>query len=90
KVPCRLAQARHSNLSYSLHYQEFECMRQEMESLLYHHGVDIVFSGHVHAYERMNRIYNYTLDPYGPVYITVGDGGNIEQVDPRKMPLSWR
>ncbi|GAB2283984.1 hypothetical protein Dimus_018465 [Dionaea muscipula] len=35
----------------------------------------------VHAYERMNRIYNYTLDPYGPVYITVGDGGNIEQVD---------
>ncbi|GAB2295381.1 Purple acid phosphatase 23 [Dionaea muscipula] len=67
--------------SYSSHYQEFECMRQEMESLLYHHGVDIVFSGHVHAYERMNRIYNYTLDPCGPVYITVGDGGNIEQVD---------
>lgn len=35
----------------------------------------------VHAYERMNRVYNYTLDPCGPVYITVGDGGNIEQVD---------
>ncbi|GAB4843708.1 Purple acid phosphatase 23 [Ancistrocladus abbreviatus] len=67
--------------SYSSHYQEFECMRQEMEALLYHYGVDIVFSGHVHAYERMNRVYNYTLDPCGPVYITVGDGGNIEQVD---------
>lgn len=67
--------------SYSSHYQEFECMRQEMEELLYQFGVDIVFSGHVHAYERMNRVYNYTLDPCGPVYINVGDGGNIEKVD---------
>ncbi|XP_051129157.1 purple acid phosphatase 23 isoform X2 [Andrographis paniculata] len=32
--------------SYSSHYQEFECMRLEMETLLYKHGVDIVFSGH--------------------------------------------
>ncbi|XP_040994094.1 purple acid phosphatase 23 [Juglans microcarpa x Juglans regia] len=67
--------------SYSSHYQEFECMRQEMEAILYQYGVDIVFSGHVHAYERMNRVYNYTLDSCGPVYLTVGDGGNIEKVD---------
>ncbi|XP_077227522.1 purple acid phosphatase 23 isoform X2 [Tasmannia lanceolata] len=80
--------------SYSSHYQEFECMRQEMEALLYQHNVDIVFSGHVHAYERINRVYNYTLDPCGPVYITVGDGGNIEKIDidhaddPGKCPSS--
>ncbi|KAH9287762.1 hypothetical protein KI387_031879, partial [Taxus chinensis] len=67
--------------SYSSHYQEFECMRQEMEDILYKFGVDIVFSGHVHAYERMNRVYNYTLDPCAPLYITVGDGGNIEGID---------
>ncbi|KAI3440812.1 Purple acid phosphatase [Psidium guajava] len=67
--------------SYNSHYQEFECMRQEMEDLLYQYKVDIVFNGHVHAYERMNRVYNYTLDPCGPVYITIGDGGNIEKVD---------
>ncbi|XP_054805563.1 purple acid phosphatase 23 isoform X2 [Prosopis cineraria] len=67
--------------SYASHYQEFECMRLEMEALLYQYSVDIVFTGHVHAYERMNRVYNYTLDPCGPVYITVGDGGNIEKVD---------
>ncbi|XP_059307988.1 purple acid phosphatase 23 isoform X1 [Lycium ferocissimum] len=78
--------------SYSSHYQEFECMRQEMEEILYTYRIDIVFSGHVHAYERMNRVYNYTLDPCGPVYITVGDGGNIEKVnvdhadDPGKCP----
>ena len=40
----------------------------------------------------MNRVYNYTLDPCGPVYITVGDGGNIEKIDidhaddPEKCP----
>lgn len=35
----------------------------------------------MHAYERMNRVYNYTLDSCGPVYITIGDGGNIEKVE---------
>ncbi|KAJ0431128.1 putative Acid phosphatase [Helianthus annuus] len=33
--------------SYSSHYQEFECMRLEMEQLLYQYRVDIIFSGHV-------------------------------------------
>ena len=30
---------------------------------------------HVHSYERMNRVYNYSVDPCGPIYVTVGDGG---------------
>ena len=30
---------------------------------------------HVHAYERCNRVYNYTVDPCGPVHVTIGDGG---------------
>ncbi|XVF21375.1 hypothetical protein REPUB_Repub12eG0085100 [Reevesia pubescens] len=66
--------------SYKAHYKEAECMRVEMEELLYSYGVDIVFTGHVHAYERSNRVYNYTLDPCGPVHITVGDGGNREKM----------
>ncbi|KAI5078234.1 hypothetical protein GOP47_0005905 [Adiantum capillus-veneris] len=67
--------------SYSSHYREVECMRLEMEALLYEHGVDAAFSGHVHAYERCNRLYDYELNSCGPIYITVGDGGNIEKVD---------
>ncbi|MCO5577886.1 hypothetical protein L7F22_031721 [Adiantum nelumboides] len=67
--------------SYRSHYREVECMRLAMEDLLYENGVDAVFSGHVHAYERCNRLYNYELNPCGPIYITVGDGGNIEKVD---------
>ncbi|KAJ8755529.1 hypothetical protein K2173_019327 [Erythroxylum novogranatense] len=64
--------------TYVIHYREGECMRIEMEELLYKYGVDIVFAAHVHAYERSNRVYNYTLDPCGPVHITIGDGGNRE------------
>ncbi|XVF65208.1 hypothetical protein PTKIN_Ptkin09bG0228800 [Pterospermum kingtungense] len=67
--------------TYTKHYRENECMRQQMEGLLYKYGVDIVLSGHVHAYERSNRVYDYNLDPCGPVHIVVGDGGNREQVD---------
>ncbi|EFJ19833.1 hypothetical protein SELMODRAFT_177278 [Selaginella moellendorffii] len=64
--------------SYKSHYREAECMRQSMEDLLYKFGVDIVFSGHVHAYERMNLVYNYEYDRCAPLFITVGDGGNRE------------
>ncbi|XP_031477087.1 purple acid phosphatase 15 isoform X2 [Nymphaea colorata] len=66
--------------SYKAHYREAECMRLEMEELLYSYGVDIIFNGHVHAYERSNRVFNYSLDPCGPVHITVGDGGNREKM----------
>ncbi|PKI57589.1 hypothetical protein CRG98_022060 [Punica granatum] len=66
--------------TYTAHYREAECMRVAMEDLLYDYGVDIVFNGHVHAYERSNRVYNYTLDQCGPVHIAVGDGGNREKM----------
>lgn len=66
--------------SYNAHYREAECMMAAMEELLYSYVVDIVFNGHVHAYERSNRVYNYTLDPCGPVHIVVGDGGNREKM----------
>lgn len=53
-------------------------MRQAMEKLLYDAGVDMVFAGHVHAYERCVRSYNMQPDAAGPYYITIGDGGNRE------------
>ncbi|XP_062109193.1 purple acid phosphatase 15-like [Humulus lupulus] len=66
--------------TYTSHYRGAECMRVSMEDILYKYGVDIVFNGHVHAYERSNRVYNYNLDPCGPVHITIGDGGNREKM----------
>uniref|UniRef100_A0A0E0R4B6 Purple acid phosphatase n=1 Tax=Oryza rufipogon TaxID=4529 RepID=A0A0E0R4B6_ORYRU len=60
------------------HQGEGERMRRAMESLLYEARVDVVFAGHVHAYERFTRIYDNEADSRGPMYITIGDGGNRE------------
>ncbi|XP_071687215.1 purple acid phosphatase 22-like [Rutidosis leptorrhynchoides] len=64
--------------SNTAHQGEGESMRLAMEEMLYNARVDIVFSGHVHAYERFTRVYNNNADPCGPMYITIGDGGNRE------------
>jgi hypothetical protein len=64
--------------TYMSHYKEVECLRLAIEPMLYQYGVDLVLAGHVHSYERSNRVYNYTSDPCGPTYITIGDGGNLE------------
>ena len=49
-----------------------------MEPLLYKYGVDVVLSGHVHAYERVEPVLNGCLNECGPVYLNLGDGGNYE------------
>ncbi|KAM7516180.1 hypothetical protein LguiA_005763 [Lonicera macranthoides] len=75
--------------SNNYHYMEGESMRVEFEPWFVQHKVDLVLSGHVHSYERSERVsnvrYNITngesmpvRDPRAPVYITIGDGGNIE------------
>ncbi|XP_010250242.1 PREDICTED: bifunctional purple acid phosphatase 26-like [Nelumbo nucifera] len=71
------------------HFMEGESMRSVFESWFVDYKVDIIFAGHVHAYERSYRIsnINYNVssgdrypipDKSAPVYITVGDGGNQE------------
>lgn len=75
--------------SYDYHYMEGETMRVMYESWFVQYKVDVVFAGHVHAYERCERVsniaYNITnglcepvKDLSAPAYITIGDGGNIE------------
>ncbi|XP_024990357.1 purple acid phosphatase 22-like [Cynara cardunculus var. scolymus] len=64
-----------SNLA---HQGEGESMRVAMEEMLYNSRVDVVFVGHVHAYERFTRVYNNKANPCGPIHVTIGDGGNRE------------
>ncbi|XP_023764853.1 purple acid phosphatase 5 [Lactuca sativa] len=77
--------------SNNYHFMEGEGMRVVFEPWFVKYKVDLVFSGHVHSYERSERVsnvqYNITdglstpvKDPSAPVYITVGDGGNIEGI----------
>lgn len=65
------------NSNYA-HQGEGDTMKATMEPLLYAAGVDILFAGHVHAYERSERVYNNALDQCGAMHITIGDGGNRE------------
>ncbi|GAB2289170.1 Bifunctional purple acid phosphatase 26 [Dionaea muscipula] len=75
--------------SNDAHFMEGESMRAVFEKWFVHYKVDLVFAGHVHAYERSYRVSNirYNVssgerfpvpDKAAPVYITVGDGGNQE------------
>lgn len=53
-------------------------MKDEYEDLFHQHKVDLVLQGHVHAYERTYSIYNWKVDPSGPVFITNGHAGTGE------------
>ncbi|KAI3809804.1 hypothetical protein L1987_19404 [Smallanthus sonchifolius] len=92
--------------SYMYHYMEGESMRVLFEPWFVKFKVDVVFSGHVHAYERSERISNigYNIvngncspvkDESAPVYITIGDGGNLEglavnMTEPQPMYSAFR
>ena len=43
--------------SNKAHAGEMDDMLAAMEDTLYQHGVDVVFAGHVHAYERSFRTF---------------------------------
>ena len=64
--------------SYYVHYKEMECFMSVYEPLFLQARVDFVINGHIHAYERTHPMFNYAKDQCGPVYITIGDGGNVE------------
>ncbi|CAO2147670.1 unnamed protein product [Urochloa humidicola] len=81
--------------SNEAHRGEGDAMRGAMEEVLYGARVDVVFAGHVHAYERFERVYGGKEDPCAPVYVTVGDGGNREglagkYVDPQSGVSAFR
>jgi hypothetical protein len=51
-------------------------MQDAIEDLLYIHQVDVVISGHVHAYVRScDGLYTDICANGGPVYLIVGTGG---------------
>ncbi|XP_043696041.1 purple acid phosphatase-like isoform X2 [Telopea speciosissima] len=86
--------------SYLNAYMEGEPMRLAFEPWFVQYKVDVVFAGHVHAYERSERVsniaYNITnglctpiYDPNAPVYITIGDGGNIEGLAVLQYPQPY-
>jgi 3',5'-cyclic AMP phosphodiesterase CpdA len=66
--------------SNTAHSTDGELLRRAVEPLLARYAVDLVFAGHVHAYERTSPVKNFQPTACMPTYITVGDGGNREEV----------
>ncbi|KAI5074860.1 hypothetical protein GOP47_0010821 [Adiantum capillus-veneris] len=64
--------------SNSKHQGDGEQMRKSMELILKEANVDLVFAGHVHAYERTAKIFDWKADDCGVYHMTIGDGGNRE------------
>lgn len=64
--------------SNTAHLDEVDAMRASLEPLLLEHGADLVFAGHVHAYERTARVARRKRHACGPAHVVVGDGGNRE------------
>lgn len=61
---------------------------RELVALYEKHGVDVVFSGHIHSYERTWPILQMSVNPANGVryIISGGGGGGLEQAAPQR---SW-
>jgi len=64
--------------SNKAHQGEGEAMRLTIEPILNKYKVDIVFNGHVHAYERVTEMYDFVPTPGKTSYFVVGNGGTPE------------
>jgi hypothetical protein len=54
-------------------------MKTHMEPLFVQYGVNVIVSGHDHAYSRSHPLAFDKVNPAGPIYLTLGAGGNREQ-----------
>ena len=81
---------------------DVQILREQFEDLWNEHGVDMVFAGHIHNYERTAPVYNATtslseadtqyshLNANAPVYITCGAAGSREGHQPlNDSPPDW-
>lgn len=74
-----------SNVGHHLE-EPTHLLKKWAEPLFIQYGVDAVFAGHVHAYERNGGIAYGKPSATGPTYITVGNGGNHEGLYDEWLP----
>jgi len=60
--------------TYMGSYRENAEMQHSMEPLFRNYNVDLVISGHVHAYDRSVPVFDNTVDSCGIVHIVLGSG----------------
>jgi len=63
--------------TFGLHQKDpqIAAAKKHLEPLFVEYGVNMVFSGHIHAYLRTSNVAMGEVTPKGPMHITVGAGG---------------
>ncbi len=64
-------------------------MMQSMESLFVQYQVNMILSGHNHAYVRTFPMIGQAIDPHGPIYLTIGTGGESHAQGPLRSHDAW-
>lgn len=63
--------------TFALHPHDLQIFaaKEHLEPLFVDYNVNVVFSGHIHAYQRTANVVMDKLDETGPLHITIGAGG---------------
>jgi hypothetical protein len=63
--------------TFSLHHHDLQMVaaKEHLEPLFVQHKVNLVFTGHIHAYLRTSAVVFEEPTHTGPIHITVGAGG---------------
>ena len=64
--------------SNTYHMGEGDPHRTALEQLFMDAGVNMVFTGHVHSYERWHPTFKGEINGCGITHLNIGDGGNRE------------
>ena len=78
--------------TFSLHHHDLQIIaaREHMEPLFIQQKVNMVFTGHIHAYLRTTNVAKEKVTPDGPIHITVGAGGRkCEAPFQQEEPEAW-
>jgi Icc-related predicted phosphoesterase len=76
-VVCLHAPWYNTNAAHQREDEEVE-LRSLMEDLVHEYKVDLMYAGHVHAYERTHPVFKNLVTKGATTYLNVGDGGNRE------------
>ena len=78
--------------AFNVHHHDPQIFaaKDHIEPLYVQYKVNLVVSGHIHAYQRTKNVAFDKEDPSGPVHVVVGAGGRQVQADFRQEePESW-
>mmetsp|Transcript_9098 Transcript_9098/g.22265 ORF Transcript_9098/g.22265 Transcript_9098/m.22265 type:complete len:676 (+) Transcript_9098:247-2274(+) len=78
--------------TFSLHHHDPQIFaaKEHLEPLFVEYNVNLVLTGHIHAYQRTDYVANGTVTDTGPMHITIGAGGRkCDAPFTNKEPEEW-